>query len=280
MTNNKTNSIKPAMKLGDNVKALKCVDWFQSIWHGGTWKLVFVMYLPILPILWLPAGDSINYVSSWRNLLQGIWLDRVPVSVSRMIIWIFCSDTSDHQRSFVLTHSLVMMSTSPVSTVIFPSETAMLPLWAGGMQSAQKLLRYQPPPIYVIVCVSSHLWTAIMQILILPISISGWDCERQHVPHDFNEIPTLPADLFGLVSKQEPAGAAHFHTKPTKKYLRPSLIALRYFVIRVNYFVKRQGFLLECKGEFVWAASARPCLSLVVAPVPSRLVHCCKIFLC
>ena len=127
MTNNKMNWIQPAMKLGDNVKALKCVDWFQSIWHGGTWKLVFVMYLPILPILWLPAGDSINYVSSWRNLLQGIWLDRVPVSVSRMIIWIFCSDTSDHQRSFVLIHSLVMMSTSPVSTVIFPkSETAML----------------------------------------------------------------------------------------------------------------------------------------------------------
>ena len=155
---------------------------------------------------------------------EGAGVDRVPVSVSE---WLF--------GSFVL----VVMSISPVSTRKFPkSEIAMLPLWAGGMQRAQKLLRYQPPPIYVIVCVSSHLWTAIMQILILPISISGWDCERQHVPHDFNEIPTLPADLFGLVSKQEPAGAAHFHTKPTKKYLRPSLIALRYFVIRVNYFVK------------------------------------------
>ena len=26
------------------------------------------MHLPILPILWLSAGDSINYVWSWRNL--------------------------------------------------------------------------------------------------------------------------------------------------------------------------------------------------------------------
>ena len=36
----------------------------------------------------------------------------------RMIIWIFCSDNSD---------TLVVMSISPVSTVIFPkSETAMV----------------------------------------------------------------------------------------------------------------------------------------------------------
>ena len=91
-----------------------------------------------------------------------------------------------------------------------------------------------------------------MHILFLLISKSGSDCERPHVPHDFNEIPTLPAYLFGVVSEQEPVVVASFHTKLTKYYLRPSLTALRYFVIRANYFVKKkQRFLLDCKGEFV-----------------------------
>ena len=45
--------------------------------------------------------------------------------------------------------------------------------------------------IYVIVRVSLHLWTALKIILFLPISKSGWDYERPHVSHDFNEIPTL-----------------------------------------------------------------------------------------
>ena len=43
----------------------------------------------------------------------------------RMIIFIFCSDTLFF-KSFVLLHSLVLMSISPESTLTFPkSETAM-----------------------------------------------------------------------------------------------------------------------------------------------------------
>ena len=82
--------------------------------------------------------------------------------------------------------------------------------------------------IYVIVRVSSHSWTALKQILFLPISKSGWDYERPHIPHDFNEIPTLSA--------------------------KESLYELQ--------------------------MQAKPCLSLVVAPMAPCLVHCCKIFLC
>ena len=60
--------------------------------------------------------------------------------------------------------------------------------------------------IYVIVRVSSHSWTALKQILFLPISKSGWDYERPHVPHDFNEIPTLSAkeSLYELQLQAKP----------------------------------------------------------------------------
>ena len=60
--------------------------------------------------------------------------------------------------------------------------------------------------IYVIVRVSSHLCTALKQILFLPISKSGLDYERPHVPHDFNEIPTLSAkeSLYELQMQAKP----------------------------------------------------------------------------
>ena len=127
MTNNKTNSIKQAMKLGDNVKALKMcgliliyLAW-RNLKTGFCHALANFAY-PLTACRWFN-----QLCFELAQLASGDLARQGPRSVSRMIIWIFCSDTSDHQRSFVLIHSLVMMSTSPVSTVIFPkSETAML----------------------------------------------------------------------------------------------------------------------------------------------------------